>query len=273
MLNGRVLNGGRAFMSLNIARITNPNLGRFKLAVCLFLAVLWLSCGLGPAGASVEPDVGVPAVMVSPQAEPFLEAAQREMSEGDAAAALAAVAEGLVRHPGDPRLLERRADILATQPAFRQEALELYQRLLAARPADLDLKVKLARIWLALRQPFKAEALFQEVLAAEPANFQANLGLGRIYLATVFYTMAARHFAQARAARPESREALEGWREASSLITTQIQTMGNVFEDAGGFSAQFPVERVLAIPPSPGTAWQRLRLPDLSQRLCSLPPE
>jgi hypothetical protein len=99
----------------------------------------------------------------------------------------------------------------------------------------LTLKVKLANTWLALRQPFLAESLFQEVLALDPANGQANLGLGRIYLATVFYTMAARHFARARASLPESREALEGWRQASSLISPQIQTMFNVFEDAEGF--------------------------------------
>ena len=59
--------------------------------------------------------------------------------------------------------------------------------------------------------------------------------------------MATRHFALARASRPESREALEGWRQASSLITTQFQTMANAFEDAEGFRRSFFVERVLAI--------------------------
>jgi hypothetical protein len=39
----------------------------------------------------------------------------------------------------------------------------------------------------------------------------------------------------ARTSQPESREALEGWRQASSLITTQFQTMANTFEDAEGF--------------------------------------
>ena len=117
--------------------------------------------------------------------------------------ALAAVAEGLIRHPDDPALLTRRADILATQPAFRTEARELYQRRAAAHPDDLGLKVKLAKVWLALRQPFKAETLFQEVVALDPGNFEANMGLGRLYLATVFYTMATRHFALARASRPK----------------------------------------------------------------------
>lgn len=222
-------------MRLKIFWWRNGDRGLGTLTACLMCAFLLLHWRPGGAGASVEPDVGAPDIMVSTQVETFLEAAEQEMSEGEAAAALAALAEGLVRHPDDPTLLTRRADILATQPVFREEALKLYQRLLQAQPNDLDLKVKLAKTWLTLRQPFKAEALFQEVLASEPTNFEANLGLGRIYLATVFYTMSARHFAQARASRPESREAREGWRQANSLITPQIQTMANVFEDAEGF--------------------------------------
>lgn len=206
-----------------------------KLAVGLFVSIMLVGLGLRSVGASVEPDVGVPDTIVAPEVDLFLAAADQEMSEGDAAAALAAVSEGLLRHPDDPALLTRRADILATQPSFRTEARELYQRLLTAHPDDLGLKVKLAKVWLALRQPFKAETLFQEVVARDPGNFEANLGLGRLYLATVFYTMATRHFALARASRPESREALEGWRQASSLITLQFQTMANAFEDAEGF--------------------------------------
>jgi tetratricopeptide (TPR) repeat protein len=214
---------------------SNTDIRLLKLAVGLFVSIILVGLGLRSVGASVEPDVGVPNIMVAPEVDLFLAAADKEMSEGDAAAALAAVAEGLVRHPDDPALLTRRADILATQPAFRTEARDLYQRLLTAHPDDLGLKVKLAKVWLALRQPFKAETLFQEVVARDPGNFEANLGLGRLYLATVFYTMAARHFALARASRPESREALEGWRQASSLITLQFQTMANAFEDAEGF--------------------------------------
>ncbi len=59
--------------------------------------------------------------------------------------------------------------------------------------------------------------------------------------------MAARHFALARASRPESREALEGWWQASSLITTQIQDHGQRLRGCRRVSAKFPVERVLAI--------------------------
>ncbi len=206
-----------------------------KLAVGLLIPIFMLSWCFQPVAASVSPDIGPPNIIMVPQVENFLDTAAEKLTEGDAAAALAAVTEGLVRYPGDAALQARRADILSTQPAFQEEALKLYQGLLAAHPDDLNLKAKLAKTWLALRQPFKAEALFKEVLARDPANFEANLGLGRIYMATVFYTLAARHFALARAGRPESREALEGWRQASSLITPQVQTMANVFEDAEGF--------------------------------------
>lgn len=201
----------------------------------LFPLLLLLSVWATTVLASIEPDVGAPESMAVTQAESYLETAEQEMAQGEAAAALATVAEGLVRHPDDARLLERRADILATQPALREQAVKLYQRLLAARPDDPTLKVKLANTWLALRQPFLAESLFREVLARDPANGQANLGLGRIYLAVAFYPMAARHFARARASLPENQKALEGWRQSSSLITPQIQTMANAFEDAEGY--------------------------------------
>ncbi len=220
-------------MSRKILRDGKP--GLIALAAWLVFSVLLLSWGPGRASASVEPDLGAPVIIAPSTVEVYLAAAGQEMDRGEAAAALAAVAQGLVVHPGDASLLERRADILATQPELRERAAELYQQLLTARPDDLSLKIKLANTWLALRRPFKAETLFREVLALDPNNGQANLGLGRIYLATYFYTMAARHFALARARLPENREALEGWREASSLISPQLQTMANVFEDAEGF--------------------------------------
>jgi tetratricopeptide (TPR) repeat protein len=204
-------------------------------AAWLFFSLLLLSWCPTCALASVEPDVGAPDIIAPSQVDSYLEAASQEMAQGEAAAALAAVAEGLVRHPDDPRLLARRADLLATQPALREQAVALYQRLLAARPDDPTLKVKLANTWLALRQPFLAESLFQEVLAQDPANGQANLGLGRIYLAVSFYPMAARHFARAWASLPDNLSAQEGYRQARSLITPQIQTMANVFEDAEGY--------------------------------------
>ncbi len=222
-------------ISLKIHRLRDGNWNLINMTAWLVFSVLLLSWWPVGAGASVEPDVGVPNIIVPSQVESYLETAGREMTQVEAAAALATVAEGLVLHPDDPRLLERQADILASQPDLRERAVDLYGQLLTAAPGDLALKAKLANTWLALRQPFKAEALFQEILALDPYNYQANLGLGRIYLATVFYTMAARHFDRARASRPESREAQEGWRQASSLITPQLQTMANVFEDAEGF--------------------------------------
>ena len=114
--------------------------------------------------------------------EAILGLAAAQMDRGEAAVALATIAQGLAQYPDDPRLLERQADIYATQPVLWPRAADLYRRLLVQRPGDLTLKNKLANIFLALRQIDQAEKLFQEVLAADPDNAEAHLGLGRFYL-------------------------------------------------------------------------------------------
>ena len=149
--------------------------------------------------------------------------------------ALATIAQGLARHPDDPRLLERQADIYATQPVMWPRAADLYRRLLVQRPGDLALKNKLANLSLALRQIDQAEKLFQEVLAADPDNPEAHLGLARLYLKSAFFTLAREHFAQAHARLPENREALSGLEQARGLVTPQIHTLTSFFEDSEGF--------------------------------------
>ncbi len=206
--------------------------------LCCLLCTCWSVSG---ALAQIEIDLG-------PQEVPALEAkepearrglATQQMDRREAAVALAAIAQGLVRHPGDPRLLERQADIYATQPSFRQRAADLYWRLLAHRPGDLTLKNKLANTLLALRQVNKAEKLFQEVLAAEPDNAQAHLGLGRLYLRSAFYTLAHYHFDLALARMPDNREAREGLEQARGLTTPQLQALAGHFEDSANFRRDF----------------------------------
>jgi tetratricopeptide (TPR) repeat protein len=172
-----------------------------------------------------------------PEAIPGLAAAQ--MDRGEAAVALAIIAQGMVQHPDDPRLLERRADIYATLPSFQPQAVEIYQRLLTQRPGDLALKNKLANIFLAFRQIDQAEKLFQEVLAAEPENVEAHVGLGRIYLGSVFYTLAQRHFNQALARMPDNQEARKGLNQVRGLTTPQLQALAGYFEDSEGFRRDF----------------------------------
>jgi len=208
-----------------------------RIAGPLIFSLIWACWSLSAALAQIEIDLG-------PQEVPALESekpkaiwglAAQQMDRGEAAGALATIAQGLARHPDDPRLLERQADIYATQPVMRPRAADLYRRLLVQRPGDLALKNKLANLYLALLQIAQAERLFQEVLAADPDNSEAHLGLGRLYLKSAFFTLAREHFAQAHARLPENREALSGFEQAKGLVTPQIHTLTNFFEDSEGF--------------------------------------
>ena len=48
--------------------------------------------------------------------------------------ALATIAQGLARHPDNPRLLERQAES-ATQPFMRPRRADIYRRFLVRAPA------------------------------------------------------------------------------------------------------------------------------------------
>jgi tetratricopeptide (TPR) repeat protein len=213
-----------------------------RIAGPLIFSLFWACWSVGAALAQVQPDLGaqveIPAIETE-KPEAILGLAAAQMDRGDAAVALATVAQGLAQYSDDPRLLERQADIYATQPFLRQRAADLYPRLLAQRPGDLTLKSKLANIFLALRQFDQAEKLFQEVLAAEPENAEAHVGLGRIYLRSAFYTLAQQHFDQALARMPDNQEAQKGLRQAQGLTTPQLQALAGYFEDAEGFRRTF----------------------------------
>lgn len=203
-----------------------------------FLLACWAGSG---ALAQIEIDLGPPEAppVEAEGPEALLGPAAQPMDKGKAAMALAIIAQGLVRHPDDPRLLERRADIYATLPSFRPQAAEIYKRLLAQRPGDLALTNKLAATLLVLRRFSQAERLFQQVLAVEPDNAEAHLGLGRLYLRSAFFTLAQYHFDQALAWTPDNREALEGLRQVQGLTTPQVAAQAGYFEDSEGFRRSF----------------------------------
>jgi tetratricopeptide (TPR) repeat protein len=204
----------------------------------LIFALFWACWPVGSAWAQVQPDLGamveIPPIK-SKEPEAFLGLVAAHMDRGEAAVALATIAQGLALHPDDPKLLERQADIYATQAFLWPRAADLYARLLALRPGDLALMNKLANISLALRQFDQAERLFQEVLAADPENARAHLGLGRIYLRSAFYTLAQQHFDQALARLPDNQEAQKGLSQAQGLTTPQLQALAGYFEDSEGF--------------------------------------
>jgi tetratricopeptide (TPR) repeat protein len=212
-----------------------------RVAGFLICVCLWASWSVVGALAQIEIDLGpseVPA-LESTEPEAILGLAARHMDRGEAAAALATIAQGLAQHPGDQGLLERQADIYATLTFFRAQAAEIYKHLLVQQPTDLTLKNKLADVCLAQRRLNQAEQLYWAVLAAEPDNAEAHLGLGRLYLRSGFYTLARYHFERALIRRPDSLETREGLKEAQSLTTPQVQALAGHFEDSEGFRRNF----------------------------------
>jgi tetratricopeptide (TPR) repeat protein len=210
--------------------------------VFFFLGFLLWACGSASSAlAQVEIDVGPPEVPALEAEEPeaILGVAAQQMDRGEAARALAILAQGLAQHPNDPRLLERRADVYATLPSFRLQAAEIYRRLSAQNPGDLALMNKLATTLLALRRFSQAERLFHQVLVIEPDNPEANLGLARLYLKSAFYSLAQYHFDQALARWPDNREAREGLKQAGGLTTPQVHALAGFFEDSEGFRRSF----------------------------------
>jgi len=191
--------------------------------------------------AQIEIDLGPQEVppLEAEEPEAILGLAARHMDRGEAAVALATIAQGLAQHPGDPRLLERQADIYATLPFLQRQAAEIYKLLLVQRPGDLALTNKLATTLLALRRLGQAEKLFQEVLAIEPNNVEAHLGLGRLYLKSAFYTLAQYHFDRALRGMPDNQEARMGLKEVQGLTAPQLQALAGHFEDSAGFRRNF----------------------------------
>jgi Tfp pilus assembly protein PilF len=190
----------------------------------LIFYLLWACWSLSSALAQIEIDLGPQEVptLEAEKPESLLSLAAQEMDRGEATVALATIAQGLAQYPDDSRLLERQADIYATQPVMWPRAADLYYRLLSQRPGDLALKNKLANLNLALHRMTQAERLFQEVLAAAPDNPEAHLGLARLYLKSAFFTLAREHFAQAYARLPENREARAGLEQTRSLISPRF---------------------------------------------------
>ena len=125
-----------------------------RIAGPLIFSLLWACWSMSCALAQIEIDLGPQEVpsLEAEKPEAILGLAAQQMDRGEATEALATIAQGLARHPGDPRLLEQQADIYATQPVMWPRAADLYRRLLVQRSGDLALKNKLANLYLALRQ-------------------------------------------------------------------------------------------------------------------------
>jgi len=120
--------------------------------------------------------------------------------------AIAAYREAVARDPR-PEVRETYADLLSAGDAHRAEAVMQYRVLLRERPADVGVRLKLARLLAAKRQDAQAAAVeYQAVLARDPQNAEAHAGLAQVYawlgdrdLALHHSNLSLRYGAQARA--------------------------------------------------------------------------
>ena len=74
----------------------------------------------------------------------------------------------------DPRA---EAERLARSGA-RQQALERFQALAAANPADIAARLWIGRLHLEMNQPVRAVAVYESIVATEGQNVDALVGLG-----------------------------------------------------------------------------------------------
>jgi tetratricopeptide (TPR) repeat protein len=98
------------------------------------------------------------------KAESYAERAQRLAENGQLDAAISTLNEGLVKVPGNPWLLQRKALTLLTQQK-PEEAKECAKAVLRARPDHIGAAVLLTRLVLGTEGPVAAAAQFQNTLA------------------------------------------------------------------------------------------------------------
>ena len=169
----------------------------------------------------------------------YLGLALAQLRLGEPAAALTTSGRGLALFPDDVPLLEVQAGAARARPETLPLAVETYQRLLALRPGDAQVDLKLAQIRLEQGRTHEAEQRFQQVLQKDPGNFEANLGLGRLDLGNDAYGLALSRFEQALATAPQNQEAARGLGRVKELMQPQLQTHAGVLEDSDSFRRSY----------------------------------
>lgn len=75
----------------------------------------------------------------------------------------------------DPR---QEAERLATSGAY-EEALKRFQAIVAANPGDVEARLWIGRLHVAMGHPRRAAAVFESIVATQPDHIEALAGLGR----------------------------------------------------------------------------------------------
>ncbi|HEX8475188.1 MAG TPA: tetratricopeptide repeat protein [Pyrinomonadaceae bacterium] len=115
-------------------------------------------------------------------AEAFTEAGDRLAAKGDYERALEAYTKSLTWHPHAHAALQ---GFVAAHTALgtADEAAEMLEQAVAARPADLELRLMLARALIDAENASAAEAAVQELVDREPSNFSLFFDVARLHLA------------------------------------------------------------------------------------------
>ena len=122
------------------------------------------------------------------------------------------------------------------------------QQALAATPANVEVRLRLARAYLALRQWEKAEVQYRSLLSVAPTHLEARLQLSGLY---------AQHGNLASALRV-CQEALTHSPPDSALYKIYF-TLGHIYHAQGRIEeAEAALERTLALAPTHAQAYNNL---------------
>jgi len=147
-----------------------------KPALCLALALV--AAPIGPVGASAAPAAEAPG------APEGVEAVRALAEEGDVEGALAR-SEGLLGRselgPAERAQVHlARADLFDTQGRLDRVAEETAAAV-ALRPDDVDLQLRLGRVYVRKVDWEHAERAFERALELDPKRVEAHVELGRIH--------------------------------------------------------------------------------------------
>jgi tetratricopeptide (TPR) repeat protein len=118
----------------------------------------------------------------------------------------------------DPR---QEAERLATSGAH-EEALKRFQAIVAANPTDVDARLWIGRLHVAMNHPRRAAAVFESIVATHPDHVEALAGLGRALVQAGDLDRAAGVLDRAEALAGERADILaaQGHRHAATGHTT-----------------------------------------------------
>lgn len=124
-------------------------------------------------------------------------------------AALLATATPVLAGETDLDALAQSAQRLSWEQRF-DEAIEIYERVLAKEPAHPLARIERAKVLSWARRYEESAEAFRELLADDPADVEARIGLGRVLSWAGHYEEARSEYEQVLAAHPEHPDALLG---------------------------------------------------------------